>query len=210
MKRTLTLLAATVLVMSLAPAAFATDGIGVYADEAGTINCGPAPTPYTITTLFVVAKNISSTSGLSGWECAVIYDPPSLPVPPTYTLRNGGLNVLTAPNFQVGMAVAMPYAPALTLASIDILYFSGSIKVGLGPCTPSSFGRFPYESVPPAPGFAEGDNPGVLHPLFTSSNTPSGTASFYWVYYMNVAEPCPGSPVGTEENSWSSVKNLFK
>lgn len=206
MKRTLSLLAATLLVLSLAPAAFATDGIGVYSDQAGTINCEGAPTPYTTYTLYLVAKNVSSTaSGISGWECGLIFEPATFTVPPTYTVLNGGLNVMTAPNFQVGIATPVPYAPAISLASITILYMGGSLKVGIGPCTPSSF------SNPTGPGYAVGDNPGDLRLLYPSSNTPSGTPDFYWVNYVNVTgETCPGSPVAADESSWGSVKSLFK
>lgn len=210
MKRTLSLLAATLLVLSLAPAAHATDGLGVYIDQAGTTNCSAAPAPYSAVTLYLVAKNVSAPSGISGWECALVFDPPTFSFPPTYTILNGGLNVFTAPNFQVGLAAPVPFAEAMSLASISILYMGGSLKVGMGPCTPSSFGSGAYPDVPPGPGYALGDNPGELRRLYPSSNVDSGTPLHYWVYYLGVDEPCPGSPVGLEENSWGGVKNLFK
>jgi hypothetical protein len=211
MKRTLTLLAATVLVMSLAPAAFATDSIGIFYDEAGTINCSAAPAPYSLVTLYIVAKNISSTaSGLSGWECSVIYDPPALMIPPSYTILHSMVNVTAAPNFQVG-GFPVAYADAISLASIAIVYAGSPVKIGIGPGVPSSFGPGSlYPERVPSPIYAVGDDVGDLRNLTPVSNTDSGTPQWFWVCYLGVDAPCPGSPVGTEPNSWSGVKNLFK
>ncbi|MHB8079969.1 MAG: hypothetical protein ACYDIE_12025 [Candidatus Krumholzibacteriia bacterium] len=209
MKRTLSLLAATLLLLSLAPVASATDGIGIYLDQAGTTNCSAAPAPYSAVTLYVVAKNISSTvSGLSGWECGILFDPVA-PIGLSFTVLNGMLNVLSPPNFSVG-GNPIAYADAMPLMTISFLYAGSPVKVAIGPSTPSSFGVFPWESLPPAPGYAVGDNPGDLRVLQPSSNTPSGTPLFFWVYYLGVPESCPGSPVGTEPSSWGSVKTLFK
>lgn len=213
MKRMFSLLAATLLVLSLAPAAFATDGIGVYLDEAGTINCSAAPiTPYTPVTLYLVAKNISSTaSGLSGWECSLIYEPATFVLPPSYTIRNNMTNLLLAPVFLVGGFPAA-YQDAIPLANITLVYTGDPIKVGIGPCIPSSFGGASgaYPDVPPGPGYAVGDNPGDLRRFYPSSNVESGTPLYYWVYYLGINEPCPGSPVGAQESSWGAVKSLFK
>jgi len=212
MKRTLSLLAATLLVLSLAPVASAVDGIGVYSDVTGAINCNAAPAPYSVVTLYLVAKNISSASGLSGWECALTLDPPA-PLGLSYTLLNGGLNVLAPPLFQVGLGVVVPYADAIPLANVGFLApLSGGVKVGIGPCTPSSFGRFPWEHLKPGPGYAVGDEPGVLRRLVPSSNIVAGDPAllYFWVYYLGIAETCPGNPVGVEQSSWGDVKTLFK
>ena len=101
----------------------------------------------------------------------------------------------------------------MQLGTVSFLYgLSGSVKVGIGPCIPSSFGapNGAYPDIPPGPGYALGDNPGELRRLYASSNTPSGTPLYYWVYYLAVPEACPGSPVGVEQNSWGGVKTLFK
>ena len=217
MKRMLSLLAATLLVLSLAPAAFATDDIGVYLDQAGTISCSAAPAPYSMVTLYLVAKDISSVSGLSGWECALLFDPPS-PIGISCTILNGGLNVLSPPQFCVGFPTALPYAGAMPLARIDFLYSGVPVKVGVGPTTPSSFGPGTFwPDLPVGPGYAVGDNPGELRRFYASCNTPSGTSLFYWVYYLGVtAEPCPCSDeayfsVGVDVacNGYSDLGNLL-
>ena len=206
MKRTLSLLAATLLVLSLAHAALATDNIGIYCDEAGAIDCCGTPAPYGVVTLYIVAKNISSVSGLSGWEGAVIFDPPS-PIGLSFTTLNGGFNVLSPPNFQVGLPIALPYAPAMPLARISFIYL-GPVKVGIGPVTPSSFGPGGWwPDLPPGPGYAVGNDPGELRRLYPSSNTPSGTDFFYWVYFI----PCPYFTVGVDVtcNGHSDPGNLL-
>jgi len=216
MKRTLTYLAAIVLTLSLASTAGAVNGLGFFLDEAATINCSSTAAPYSNLTIYLVARDIGTPGvGLSGWECSVLTDPATLPAGVTTTLRYGALNVLAYPQFNVGLPAVGGTGPGSTfvVAELSTFYLGGAIKFGIGPATPSSFPPdFQGDGHPEAtPGYAQGDNPGLLHRLFPTSNVPSGTAETYWTCYVNVVdEPCPGSPIPTEGNTWGGVKALYQ
>jgi hypothetical protein len=182
-----------------APTDPAVDGIGIYFDTNGTSNCSTA-SAYTNVTAYVLATNISESSGVSGWEAEITTNPATFPAGINFTILGGGLNVLTAPNFQVGLANALPYAPAISLLSISTFYLGGPIQFGIGPCTPTSF------PARPGPGFAKGSDPGVLKPLTpAASDAVAGKPYFYWVAGVNTT-----CPVATENDSWGSVKNLYQ
>ncbi len=213
MKRTLSFLAVALLALSLASPALATDGIGVFRDEAATQNCATG-VPVGILTLYVVARDIHTPDvGLAGWECAFQSDP-VLPMV-TVNLRYNALNVLAYPNFNVGLPAVGGTGPGSTFVVADFVTFyqGGPLKIGIGPCTPTSFepDYIVGDTHPEAtPGYAQGDDPGFLWRLYPTSFVPTGTEAFYWVCYINVDEPCPGSPVPAVQDSWGSVKSLYQ
>lgn len=189
--------------MLMAASAFAqsddgANGIGFYWDEGGVSNFLETAAPYSSLNVYLLATRITEMSGLSGWEAEVAVIPaPSFP--PTYTLNNAGLNVLSAPIFQVGMANALPWAPAMKLLTITLLNFGTPFSLAIGPCTPSSFGGL-------YPGYADGVNPGLLIGLTPSADLPvPGRPNFYTV--ATFMEP---APVAVENDSWGSVKNLYQ
>ena len=103
MKKLLVLL--TVLALA-APAMAGIDpganGIGVYFDLEANANCA-APTAMGMLNMYLLATNINETSGISGWETHVYFNP-APPAGVTYTFAGtGAVNPLTAPDFQVGM-----------------------------------------------------------------------------------------------------------
>jgi len=198
MKKLVTLLALALLAVALPASAADNNGIGFYFDEAGVSNFLSSAPQYTMVNAYLLATGITQSAGLSGWEAEIAIIPAPM-VAPTYTLSNNGLNVLTAPVFQVGMANALPLAPAMKLLTVSILNFGVPFSLAIGPCTPSSFGGL-------YPGYADGANPGILIGLTPSSNVPvPGRTNFYTVAaFMTTA------PIATENDSWSGVKNLYQ
>ncbi len=198
MKKFATLLGLALLALALPASAQDNNGIGFYWDEAGTTNYLASAAPYSSLNVYLMATRITQPGGLSGWEAEVAVIPaPSFP--PTYTLNNNGLNVLSAPIFQVGMANALPWAPAIKLLTITLLNFGTPFSLAVGPCTPSSFGGL-------RPGYAAGDNPGNLVGLTPAASVPvPGRPNFFTV--GSFMEP---APVAVENDSWSGVKNLYQ
>jgi hypothetical protein len=188
------------LAPAIAGAQYCPNSIGFFMDEAATVNCTSTAAPYSNLTVYLVARDIGTpTVGLSGWECAVVTDPATLPAGITVTLRYGALNVLAYPQFNVGLPAIGGTGPgsSFVLASLSTFYLGGPIKFGVGPTTPSSFPPdFQGDGHPEAtPGYAQGDNPGLMHRLFPISSVPSGSSAAYWTCYVNaVGEPCPGAP----------------
>ena len=205
MKKLLVLLA----VLALAAPAMAvvdpgTNGIGVYFDLEANANCA-APTAMGMLNMYLIATNISETSGISGWETHVYFNP-APPAGVSYTFAGtGAVNPLTAPDFQVGMGGGpLPYSPAVLLLTMSTYYFPGvAFQIGLGPIitAPTSF---------PAtnrPGYAAGNDPGRLINLVPSSNVPiPGSNSGYYVAGVNSGD----CPVPNEETSWGDVKALYQ
>jgi len=174
------------------------NGIGIYFDESGTSNFLASAPQYTMVNAYLLATRITQSAGLSGWEAEIAITPAPA-VAPTYSLNNNGLNVLTAPIFQVGMATALPYAPAMKLLTISILNFGAPMSFAVGPCTPSSFAN-------KYPGYADGMDPGLLIGLTPSCNVPvAGRTNFFTVATFMLTPP-----VATENDSWSGVKNLYQ
>lgn len=200
MRKLVTLLTAALLLTGASAYAQGPNTIGVYFDLAGENNCSAAA-PYANVNAYLIAKDITVSSGISGWECSVRTEPATLPAGLNVTLANAGLNVLAYPQFQVGLASALPFSPAIVLATMSTFYLGGPVLFGIGPCTPTSF--------PDAigPGYAAGDNPGLLTRLVPSSNVPAPFPNTFWVAGIGAGPTCP---VATENDSWGGVKSLYQ
>lgn len=213
MKKLLILVAA----LAIAAPAFAVpvdpkvDGIGVYFDTGATINCSAAA-PYTAVTAYLLGTNLSR-GGLSGWEATLCVNPTFFGAGITMDIGAGALNVLTAPDFQVGLSPSRS-GNVVTLLSISTFYLGGPILFGVGPCIPSSFGGT-------NPGYADPVDPAILVPMTPSSNVPwtlpiylgsntnlpaNGPANSFAVAGVN-ATPCP---VAAEQSTFGAVKDLYK
>jgi hypothetical protein len=170
------------------------DGIGMYFDLDATQYCldytgGPV-------SVYLVLTNASEPTGISGWECHVTYTVPAGDFETGWVLPAGSLNVSTAPDFVVGLAAPAPWAPAILLGTYGILVFAtGSMEWYVGPAdTPS---------IPGVPVYAAGDNPGNLIPLQMVSGSPDLP-----VAQLNIG--CPGDVIGTQQETFGSVKAMFK
>jgi hypothetical protein len=198
MKKLITLALLLVAASAFAQTDPGTDGLGVYFDLGGTSNCMTATiNPYTPVTGYLLATRLTESSGVSGWECKMMFDVAPA-IPPTYAIQGGGLNVLTAPDFQVGIPSALPFAPAINLLSFT-LYYTAPIRFAIGPCSVSSFN-------PAAPGYAKGSDPGVLKRFtLAASDAVAGTPGYYFVAGINA-----NCPVADATSSWTGVKNLYQ
>ena len=188
--------------MLVATSAFAqTDpgpnGIGFYWDEVGIHNELYSAPPYTLLNAYLLATRTTQSAGMASWEAEVAVIPAPA-YPPIYTLNNGGLNVLTAPIFRVGMANVLPYAPVMKLLTVSILNFGTPFYLAVGPCTPSSFGGL-------RPGYADGADPGLLIGLTPSCSIPVPGRPYFCIvgWFMH-------SISATEDDSWGRVKHLYQ
>jgi len=198
MKKLLVLALMLVAASAFAQADVEPNGIGFYFDENGDSNFLPTAAPYTLVNAYLLATRLTESSGLSGWEAEIVVTPTPA-VPPSYTVNGGGINVLTAPIFQVGLGAALPYAPAIKLLTVGVLNFGTPFSFAVGPCTPSSFGGL-------RPGFAAGNDPGKLVGLTPSANVPLPGRE----YFYTVASFINPGPVAVDNDSWGSVKNLYQ
>ena len=186
------------MVMAIAGTALAqvdpdVNSIGIYFDQGATINCTTAPL-FTLFTSYLCATNISEPSGIFGWECSVECGPPGNFLELAWTPRGLYVNVLTPPNFVVGLGQPLPWVPSIVLMDISIMALSyDPIYFTLHPTIPSSF-------YPPSPGYAAGDDPGNLIPLDYSVGSEDVCAIINGDCYV----------VGNEEMSWGGVKALYR
>ncbi len=133
--------------------------LGVYFDEAGTISETTVsfgqPVP-----AYLCLLEATEPSGVSGWECLVecTGDFPVL----SWTPRGNAINVLTPPEFAVGLGTPLPWQPTIVLMDILVGVFSaGSSEFYLHPIS--------QPSVPGYMVYAAGDDPGYLIPFSWSS-----------------------------------------
>ena len=182
------------------------DLIGIYLDQAGTVNCTESPAPYTLVPLYLVAANLSEPSGLAGWEAGIFTNPETLPVPLMLTapLCDFGCEL---PFLHVGLAEALPRAPTMVLARLSLIYTGGPVKLLLGACEPTSF---PDD---PGPGYAAGDNPGRLVRLRAASTVivdPQHPDRLL-VCVLGAPDWCTPLPdwPAVETSTWGALKQLY-
>ncbi len=183
----------------------APDGIGIYFDSGGESNCSLAA-PFTTVTAYLLALNLTTPSGIIGWECSISTSPANLSGI-TYTLAGHAFNIFAPPKFSVGLAAALPCVPAITLMTMRTFYMGGPVQFAIGPCVPCAFGPNSYfPQLPPGPGYALGNNPGMLKRLYPSTaDLVPGTSDTYWVAGINA-----DCPVANVQDSWGGVKALYQ
>lgn len=186
------------MVMAIAGTALAqidpdVNSIGVYFDQDATINCWSVA-PYVPISAYLCATNISESSGISGWECNVEVGPLSNVLVLSWSLLGFAVNARTPPDFAVGLASPLPWAPSIVLLDIQMLALGPlPIYFTLHPVYPSSFN-------PPSPGYAAGNDPGNLIPLGYSVGSEDVCAILNGDCYA----------IGNEEMSWGGVKALYR
>ncbi|MCP4144896.1 MAG: hypothetical protein GY752_06380 [bacterium] len=196
----------TLMMLAIATVAFAQidpdeNGIGLYFDEFGYEVCLTTAAPFTPITAYLLATNISEESGISGFECEVTTD--GLLTAAAWSL-NGvqPLNVFAAPLFAVGLGENELATPVIN----NVVLLATLTAYVLDPADQVSFGVKNLDAGsfdPPAPGYAAGDNAGLLVPLQVSSGFPYGAA----VAQINI-DPC--GVVANEDVSFGSVKALYR
>ena len=209
MRKSLSSLALALLTVALAAgvagAVPGPNSIGVYCDVNASSNwCTGVPSGAMLN-WYLIATGVTESSGLSGWEAHVYFDPmPMAGVSYTYG-GTGAVNPLTAPDFQVGLGGGpIAQAPAMVVLTMGTFYLGGELLIGVGPITtaPTSF---PDTNTP---GYAAGNAPEVLIPLWPSSDQQpiEGVDHAYWVCGINT--PSPINDV--TDTSWGSVKALYQ
>jgi hypothetical protein len=195
MKRWLTLLTLGVLLTgssALAQIDPDTDGIGIYKDLAATIYCAPE-TPNAPFDVYLVLTNPSALGGVSGWELQLEFS--ALVFALNWGYQGQAVNAATPPEFAVGLAAALPWAPAINLMTITMLALVPTCEwIHIIPTlNPSIPGELVY---------ADGVDPGNLIIMRQSTGGPDEP-----VYGINC--DCP-PPIATDEASWGNVKNLYR
>jgi hypothetical protein len=176
------------LVMALvlvASNALAQNGLGIFFDTAGIDRTNLNPTAGTFINMYLVAKDISRTDGISAWECEIVSSGLESPEDMIYSFSNptDAVNVLVPPRFAVGMAPILPTAPSIYLMKIRLFYTGGIVKLGVGPATPSSFGGL-------APGYANGPRT-ILTPFTPVSNLDPVPDRPNYYYVLTLGAPSP-------------------
>ncbi len=167
------------------------DGLGLYFDSDATKYC--LENAAGLVEMYLFLTRCSQPSGISGWECHATYTIPAGDFEVGWTLPAGSLNVSSAPDFAVGLAMPLPNAPIMLLATLQILAFSPAIiELYLGPAD--------HPSIPGYPVYAAGNDPGILIPMHLIGGSPN----------VPVAQLNNCFTVGSEQNSFGSVKALYR
>jgi hypothetical protein len=170
------------------------DGVGIYFDPGATINCTTTSAPFAPVAGYLIATNITTDAGISGWEASVQIV--GNLVAPAWVVAGGGTNFLTAPNFAVGVGTVapLPYSPAIVLATVNAFVMAPADMI-------TFFVRpIPTPSIPGHPVYAAGNNEFDLRPLGQST----GGADF------PVAAINGDCPVPNESSTWGELKALFR
>ncbi|MHB8079480.1 MAG: hypothetical protein ACYDIE_09510 [Candidatus Krumholzibacteriia bacterium] len=199
MKRVAILLALVLLAGDTRAASPYVNSIGFWFDEVAYANVLPSAPLFARIDAYLLATDLTEPGGLSGWEAEVRVVPAPRFFPPVYTIANNGLNVMTAPIFQVGMAEALPAAPVMKLLTVSLWNEGNDFCLAVGPCTPSSLsGLYPV--------YANGYDPGLLIELIPRGwSSPDLPPNFYFSAVFGIYPW-----IANEQDSWGGVKNLYR
>lgn len=183
------------------------DGIGIYCDQIGQASCCVFSQYQTIS-VFVVASNLSSPSGIACWEAVVLLDPADWPEGITWSVAGEG--ALFAPQdvpvFRVAVPAGLPRADAMVLLTLTNFYTGGTRLLGLGPATPSQIDSA-------APAYSPVDNPTAWKPMRVLYGQQASDQGWLNNLDGRVAafitdRECDGLE-DTDAISWSGVKRLY-
>jgi hypothetical protein len=195
------LIVLSVLALSVSAMAYpGPDSIGIYTDgnsdsfTAADLTMSTT-TPFESVTLYLCITN-PSANGVSGWEAILEVEGPI--VAPTYTLT-AGLNVVAAPEFQVGIGLGSNALTPNENGSVILAEITGFVSA------PTDVVKFYIKpanvSFIDTAGYAGPNDETNLVSVFPStggSNTP--------VFCIN--EDC--FLVGNDDQTFSGVKNMFR
>ncbi len=171
------------------------DMLGIYFDVNATIFCAdapvgaPSPAYLCLTNPTYVGQD---GEAVSGWECNVEVTEGVFIL--AWLLTEGAVNVSLPPDFIVGLATPLPWSPVIVLMELTVGVFApGAINFTLHPSDTPSFD-------PPSPGYAAGDDPGLLIPLGYSAGGE--------VVCAVINGDC--NVTADEDATWGSVKSMYK
>lgn len=168
------------------------DCIGMCFDEYGDLPClNTLASPLTV---YLLITDPTVTSGVSGWECHVERLEGGGAFELGWTLMGDAINISAAPDFAVGLGTPLPYAPAIVLASLDLLVVEDT-------CTMYTVREADDPSVPGVPVYAAAHDPGLLVPLNVGSSRLAAEP---------MALNCGPCWIATEPVAWGRVKALYR
>jgi hypothetical protein len=114
-----------VLVTFLGNSLKAEDEIGIFFDEAGTINCLPDSTNFPIVMQsYLILKNCSDAGGVGGWEAAISFSGNGSLI--GAEINGDAINVGTGNEFIVGLGTPLAQATSIILATFTMLFMESS------------------------------------------------------------------------------------
>ena len=172
------------------------NSIGVYFDTGATVHCLPpvvAPGSHGPGFIYLIITNPSAGGGVFGWEC-------SIEVCPTMFVLNWGyvgqaINACTEPDFLVGLATALPWAPAVVL--LDMTIFLTAMDCCWIYIHPSA-----TPSIPGYPAYVDGGDVGNIISLGQSTGGDLDPVA-------GINCICP-PPIGSQDQTWGTVKALYR
>jgi len=195
MKKLMLLVGMLLFVSNLASAQLDPDynGLSVFFDAQTPVRCQMVPTG--LKTVYLVATNLSQVAGLSGWEGRVYCDNPAWMFLSATVHGNGPINILTPPDFMVGLYSPMESRPFMLLVSLQFFVQN------LAP-TPFRVGQCSSPSTPGAPCYADGVDPGILVRFVSPAAD--------WSLPVAWANSPDCNIVQIQDETWGGVKGMFK
>jgi hypothetical protein len=180
-------LAATGVVAQIDPQV---NSIGIYGDSAGTTNC-LSPDELGPLDVYLCLTNITDSAGVLGWECKIEWTPGFFIL--GWALHGTAINALDIPEFGVGLAAPLPFAPSITVMTITVGVYTGDpIELFVKPVE--------LPSVPGSASYVGGSDPDTVIALRNSTGNPDNPS-------CTINGDCP---VPDEEFSWGFVKSLYR
>ncbi|MFH1844260.1 MAG: hypothetical protein ABIF77_13735 [bacterium] len=170
-----------------------TDGVGIYFDLDGQVNCLDVP-PFTPVNCYVIATNVSSPGGVLGYAFTIATAGPFL----LGNYTQPCINIIGWPDIACGLSAPYPWAPTIVLISVSFMVMSPE-PVYLS-VLPYSFGSV----IPGFPVYEDGDAPGTYRALFPAAGQGPGGE---WLPVACVNGDCP---VPTESETWGGLKALYR
>lgn len=179
------------------------DGIGIYfTEEAGNDSWCATAASGTQLTAYVCLTRAADTSGFTAWEGRVECSVPEAVV--GYTIRGGGTNASVEPDFLVSFPTPLPYQISTVIleVSLDVVW-EWSIALRLWPAeVPSGAEALPaYTTTALA---------GAYRTLGYSFGWNPATKVPNWCASINDDSCLAGPSVPAEDQSWGSVKALYR
>jgi len=175
------------------------NSIGIYFDEAATVNCLSIAPGEHVTAYLVVTRPEAIVHDIGGFECSLLYDPGDFPSGIEVALASPGTNYHTPPSYQVAFDTALLSAPTVPLLRLSFTYWGGDLLLGVGPAQPCSFGL-------PCLDIVDGGHQNSFL-VFPSSNVPyPGVSGGFVVAGINAGPDCP---VALDASSWGRAKTLY-
>ncbi|MFH1843538.1 MAG: hypothetical protein ABIF77_10070 [bacterium] len=169
------------------------DGVGIYFDLAGDEHCSQVPMGI-VRDLYLLLTNASAPGGVAGWECRIENYPEYNFIVNWQPIGWIG-SILDPPNFQIGLATPLPWAPAIHLMTITVLVINMD-------CWWFSIVPHPLPTVPGEIVYADGDDLFNFIPMHQSTGGPDTPVA-------GINCSCP-PPIDTESISWGGVKSMYK